>query len=398
MSRKNELRGDNALSSASARDSLALTRRDMFKVMLGLAGVAATLAAPTDALAAEATQETLDKLSDAQAKYDEVQAQIDSIAAEYTKLSEKQDELLSEIEDVQAQIDKQQKKLDKKQQVLSARVAGSYKDGGATALTLLLSAKSFEELVNNSYYIDKINASDRADIEEIHTIKAELDSKKASLEELKEQQEEQMKEMQSKQAEAQNVLSNLSDEVKQLIEQRDAEILQAAQEEEAQRKAAEAAAAAAAASSRSGSSGGHAGGSGTGTTPSGDTATGSASRVVAACRSTPSPGSGLCAAWVSNVFTNAGFGFIGGNACDMFNSYCTSSDKSSIKPGMIVAVASHAGTSAGRIYGHIGIYIGNGMMMDNIGYIRTISLDSWISSYNSIMTPRWGWLGGIVLS
>lgn len=394
MSRKNELRGGNAAYGDSARETLMITRRNMLKVMLGLAGAAAALANANEAFAAEATQETLDKLSDAQAQYDAVQAQIDSIAAEYTKLSEEQDKLLSEIEDVQEQIDDQQKKLEKKQAGLSSRVAASYKDGGSSALTLLLSSSTFEDLLNNSYYIDKINASDRADIEDIHTIKTQLDEKKSSLEELKAQQEEQMKEMQSKQAEAQSVLSNLSDEVKQLMEQRDAEILQSAQEEEAQRKAAEAAAAAA----RSSSSGGHSGGSGTGTTPSGDSATGSAARVVSACRSTPSPGSGLCAAWVSNVFMNAGFGFIGGNACDMYNAYCSSSDKSSIKPGMIVAVSSHAGTSAGRIYGHIGIYIGNGTMMDNIGYIRTISLDSWISLYNSIVTPRWGWLGGIVLS
>ena len=396
MSRKNEPRGGIAAYNEPSREALMITRRNMFKVMLGLAGVAATLANANEAFGAEATQETLDKLSDAQAQYDAVQAQIDSIAAEYTKLSEKQDKLLSEIEDVQTQIEDQQKKLEKKQAALSSRVSGSYKDGGSSVLTLLLSSSSFEELLNNTYYIDKINASDRADIEDIHTIKTQLDEKKSSLEELKAQQEEQMKEMQSKQAEAQSVLSNLSDEVKQLMEQRDAEILQSAQEEEAQRKAAEAAAAAA--RSASSGSGGHSGGSGTGTTPSGDAATGSAARVVASCRSTPSPGSGLCAAWVSNVFTNAGFGFIGGNACDMYNAYCTSSDKSSIKPGMIVAVSSHAGTSAGRIYGHIGIYIGNGTMMDNIGYIRTISLDGWISSYNSIVTPRWGWLGGIVLS
>ena len=63
---------------------------------------------------------------------------------------------------------------------------------------------------------------------------------------------------------------------------------------------------------------------------------------------------------------------------------------------MIVAVSTHAGSSAGRIYGHIGIYIGN--VMDNVGFVRTISLDSWVSYYSSLVTPRWGWLGGIALS
>ena len=102
--------------------------------------------------------------------------------------------------------------------------------------------------------------------------------------------------------------------------------------------------------------------------------------------------------WISLVFQRAGYGYIGGDACDMYNAYCTSSSKSNLKVGMIVAVSSHPHTRAGRIYGHIGIYIGGGMMMDNIGYIRTESVDEWISYYGQTVTPRWGWAGNIVLS
>ena len=37
--------------------------------------------------------------------------------------------------------------------------------------------------------------------------------------------------------------------------------------------------------------------------------------------------------------------------------------------------------------------------MDNIGYIRTININSWISYYGTTVTPRWGWLHmGIKLS
>lgn len=125
--------------------------------------------------------------------------------------------------------------------------------------------------------------------------------------------------------------------------------------------------------------------------------TGSAAAIVASCKSTPSPGGGLCAAWVSNVFTNAGYGFIGGNANDMYNNYATYSSRSQLKPGMIVAVSSHPHTAAGRIYGHIGIYIGGGQLMENVGTIRTSSIDWWCGYYGATVTPRWGWLGGIVL-
>ena len=53
-----------------------------------------------------------------------------------------------------------------------------------------------------------------------------------------------MQDMQAKQQEVQTVLNGLSDDVKELMAQRDSEILAAAQAEEAARKAAAAAAAA----------------------------------------------------------------------------------------------------------------------------------------------------------
>ena len=119
--------------------------------------------------------------------------------------------------------------------------------------------------------------------------------------------------------------------------------------------------------------------------------------VISACYSTPSPGTGLCAAWVTNVFRNAGVGSFWGNADDLYYAWCGTST-SNIQPGMIVAVNSSPDSAAGRIYGHIGIYIGNGTVMDNIGYIRTTTLSYWVSHYSAIATPLCGWLGGIALS
>ena len=107
----------------------------------------------------------------------------------------------------------------------------------------------------------------------------------------------------------------------------------------------------------------------------------------------------MCAAWVTNVFSNAGIGYWTGNACDMYYSYCTSSNRNSIQPGMIIAVGSCPGSYASRLYGHVGIYIGSGTVYHNIsGVVRSTSLDSWCSTYGTNSTPRWGWLGGVVLS
>ncbi|HEK9529976.1 TPA: CHAP domain-containing protein, partial [Streptococcus equi subsp. equi] len=101
-------------------------------------------------------------------------------------------------------------------------------------------------------------------------------------------------------------------------------------------------------------------------------------KIVNAAYITPSPGAGWCAMWVSQVYQNAGLGFIGGNACDMYRNYTFTSDRSKLKVGMLVAVeSSSSGSSLGVTYGHVGIYIGDGKVMDNIGHIRVTTLDDW---------------------
>lgn len=129
---------------------------------------------------------------------------------------------------------------------------------------------------------------------------------------------------------------------------------------------------------------------------SGDVASASeaAQAIVRAAQDTPSPGAGLCAAWVSNVYARAGVAVPGGNACDMYDQWCHSSNMSDLKPGMAVAIRQHSMTSAGQTYGHIGIYVGNGQIMDNIGYIRTEPVTQWINDYNAYamgFPVRWGY-------
>ena len=49
-------------------------------------------------------------------------------------------------------------------------------------------------------------------------------------------------------------------------------------------------------------------------------------------------GAGWCAMWVSQVYQNAGLGYIGGNANDMYRNHTFTSDRSKLKVGMLVAV------------------------------------------------------------
>ena len=145
-----------------------LSRRTALKALFGAASAAVLFGLPARAHAAEASQETTDKLNAAQAQLDEVQAQLDSIANEYAALANKNAQTLNDIEGVQGQIDDTQEQIDtkkselkKKRNELSDRVAASYKSGGTNILSLLLASGSFEELVANAHYVEKINKSDR---------------------------------------------------------------------------------------------------------------------------------------------------------------------------------------------------------------------------------------------
>ena len=406
----------------SALHQMELTRRDALKALFAAVGAATLFGSPIAALAEpQATQETLNALSDAQAKYDEVKQQLDDIAAQYQELSKKQSETLSQIEDVQDKIDEKQEQIDdtqeeieakqeeleEKQEYLAARVASNYKAGGTSALSLLLSSTSFNELISNAYYLDKINESDQRAIEEVHRIqeelaeekraledqKAELEQQKSQLETLKDQQAQQLSDMQDKQAEVQEVLNGLDQDVKDLMAQRDAEILAAAQAEaEAAREREEAA------KKQQQTGGGATNIPEVGSGQDYNAASAAQKKIVNSCYYTPSPGANYCAAWVSHVFRNAGFGRVYGNANDMYNNWCTSSRKADLQVGMIIAVSTYSKNYAGRVWGHVGIYIGDNKIMENIGFINTNNLDSWIRYYGDTVSPRWGWANGINLA
>ncbi len=394
-----------------------VTRRDALRLLIGagLAVAATPLRAFAEGDAAAAMEEgysasdaTNQALADAQARYDEVAAELDRIGQEYADLAAKHGQTLDEIERVtkqieqlEAEIERKQREIERKQKRLGERMSSAYKSGNQGVLDLLLSSSSFDEFTSNIYYLDKITESDRDMIEGIKEDKAaleqdkiDLEAQKAQLEDLKAREEEELRQIQAKQEEVQQLLNEVDDEVRELIEQRDAEVLEAkqrAEEEAERRRQAEAAAAAA--------GGGDSGGGVYGEVSYESGSSGSQASIVNAASWTPSTGAGYCAAWVSNVFANAGVGYVYGNACDMYWAYCYSSDLSDIQTGMIIAVPTEPYSYAAILYGHVGIYIGNGLVRHCVsGWVTTQSLSSWISQFGVTSTPRWGWLGGIVLA
>lgn len=111
--------------------------------------------------------------------------------------------------------------------------------------------------------------------------------------------------------------------------------------------------------------------------------------ISASISRTPSPGLNWCAKWVSMVYQNAGYGYVGGNACDMYWNYCFTSNRDELRNGMMVAVPSWNGSYMSYTYGHVGIYM-DGYVWHNVGSISQTPLDEWIAAYGQISEVRWG--------
>lgn len=99
--------------------------------------------------------------------------------------------------------------------------------------------------------------------------------------------------------------------------------------------------------------------------------------------------SGYCQAWVADVY-QAVTGSRGSAHCALCaaDMWGVSSDWSKIPVGATIY-----GYSSSK-YGHVGIYIGNGMVAHNIGYIKIEPIEDWIKTYKGF---AWGWENSIVL-
>lgn len=99
-----------------------------------------------------------------------------------------------------------------------------------------------------------------------------------------------------------------------------------------------------------------------------------------------SASSGYCQAWVADVY-QAVTGSRGSAHCALCaaDMWAVSSDFSQIPVGATVY-----GYSSSK-YGHVGIYIGNGMVAHNIGEIKIQSLEGWVKIYKGF---AWGWENG----
>lgn len=100
---------------------------------------------------------------------------------------------------------------------------------------------------------------------------------------------------------------------------------------------------------------------------------------------------GYCQAWVADIYYKAGTGSRSSRCCAAHagEEWGVSNDWSTIQVG---ATVYGYGSS---VYGHVGIYIGNGKVAHNVGYVKIDTLEDWIKLYDG---QCWGWNGGYNLT
>lgn len=104
----------------------------------------------------------------------------------------------------------------------------------------------------------------------------------------------------------------------------------------------------------------------------------------------------MCAQWVTGVYIAAGINPPPyGDAIDMWNHYkhTGSTDMNNIPPGAIVC-GSGAGYM-GSIFGHVGIYVGNGLVAHNVGRHVVEPLSDWCAWQTANCQGHVGWIGWV---
>ena len=121
--------------------------------------------------------------------------------------------------------------------------------------------------------------------------------------------------------------------------------------------------------------------------------------VVERAYAVPSPGANRCADWVCRVFETAGLRPRHCYARAIYEEFCHGSGDDPLRVAMVVASPANPYGHVGQDLGHVGLYVGDRIVMDCVGdTVRRVPLSAWLVTYGVSAEPRWGWMGGISLA
>ena len=243
---------------------------------------------------------------------------------------------------------------------MKSRIKYMYEDQSTSIAEAFLTAESMSDALNKAEYVQQVYDYDRGKLDEmaatasqIHQLKSTLDADKKELEALGQEMTDKQAVLYAAIADQENTVADLTTQLSEA---------QAAAAEAQRQREAQAAAAAAKTTTKTKSS--------TTTTVAAANNSGSASGVVSAAYSmlgVPyvwggySPSGFDCSGFVSWVINNCGNGWnIGRCTADELRSHCSQVSPSEAKPGDLIFFQGTYNTSGAS---HVGIYVGNNMMI-----------------------------------
>lgn len=367
--------------------------------------------------------EALDRLAGISDELEELGREQGETGAKLEEVRGQISENETKIEGVQEDIDRCKLQIIEKQAALSSQIQTRYKTGNINLVSLILDSSSLEEAISKIYYYNSVSQYQTEQIEAINTIKAELQDNQRELEELQQELEEQeasynelyeeqtarVEEMSARQSEAIALVNSLPpelvipEETKEIVEETRAvaEMEEAAQQQSSEQSTGDSNSNEESSNSDQGNQQPATPSTPAAPAPSEAAPGGSLERVLnlISSRGAPdNPGWG-CSGYVYCIFRDAGISNFSGPAYSFYNAFCFSSDRSELKPGMIIGVSTHSRSNGGRTYGHIAIYIGNNTVAEygTLGRLYT-PLDQFLNYYGTSVPVRWGWNGGVPLS
>lgn len=355
-------------------------------------------AAEREAQAAKEAQAALEvQVQEAQKQLEVLGQEAELAEYEYVTITNKLEETKGHIAELDEQIEQTRAELEQSKQELSDIVSDAYKNGRPTLLSVALNATSFDDLVSRIQYANKVAEYEASVVEKVKDLEAQLEQERAELEEQKLLQEQQQAEQQARLEEAEAAVAaveayqaQLSAEIQQKIAEADSAMRVAAEEaaradaaeaqrlaeEEAKRKAEEeerrraAEAAAAAAAQNAGAEYIPPTTSSAATSAAGDVQSFVANAYSIIGSGYSYSGYNWTGSTSSSVFTCSGVvDFALGlaprsNSPETYYAQVGSRmvyDNSQLQYGDLVFYA-----CLGRAPGHIGIYVGNGQVIDSI--------------------------------
>lgn len=196
-------------------------------------------------------------------KLNSMQEQLDIASADYYTAVEEQQAAQDKMDEAQVKIDETQARIEEVQGQIGVRVRSMYRTGSTTFIDMLLGSTSYKAFTSNWQFLNDMNDSDAAMVEESKQLKSQVEAERAVYAEQERVAEEKARTAEEVKAQAEALVQevqatydSLSAEAAALVEQE-----RRAAEEQAQREAAAAEAARQAAASSSSSSSGSSSGS-----------------------------------------------------------------------------------------------------------------------------------------